>query len=307
MRLSSQNSFAASLLLASCFVWSTPASAQANIPAFTPRWSLQNGGLAWQVKDAHTDQLEMSGRQVSAVIDYGSDAQANLVLKRTVVWPMLRTIPDDTHASLIRQFSLPDSPRLSINGREVQQEKLIRVHFDGQLRLVSELANGIQLTRLLSPAPDEPALIERLILENHSGKRLQFNFAALQKIETTAANAGTHGSYVIQATSAARQGDLKDGGTTVVDVVYSARLANEMVYVDVAEQLTKRQSKLQEWRSKLVLETPEPALNAMFDFAKIRAAESIFATRGGLLHGHVITQRFGRMIRRNMRIPSSHI
>ncbi|MBC3872498.1 glucosidase family protein [Undibacterium flavidum] len=285
MRLSSQTSLAVSLLVASCFVWSTSASAQANIPTFQARWSLQNGSLAWQVKDAHTDQLEMSGRQVSAVIDYGSDAQANLVLKRTVVWPMLRTIPDDTHASLMRQFALPDSPHLSINGSDIQPEKLKRVHFDGQLRLVSELANGVQLTRLLSPAPDEPALIERLILENRSGKPLQFNFAALQKIETTTASAGTHGSYVIQANSPARQGKLKDGGITVLDVVYSARLANEMVYVDVAEQLKKRQSKLHEWRSKLVLETPEPTLNAMFDFAKIRAAESIFATRGGLLHG----------------------
>lgn len=280
MRLSSQ-----CLLVAACCAFSTLASAQANIPAFQARWSLQNGNLAWQVKDAHTDQLEMSGRQVSAVIDYGSDAQANLVLKRTIVWPMLRTIPDDTHASLIRKFELTDTPRLRINGVEVKSEKLERVQFDGQLSLRSKLADGVSLVRLLSPAPDEPALIERLILENHSGKSLQFDFSAFQKSETTPATSGTHGAYLIQANSAARQGELKDGKKISLDVIYSARLANEMVYVDVAEQLSKRQAKIKEWRSKLVLETPEPALNAMFDFAKVRAAESIFATRGGLLHG----------------------
>lgn len=280
MRLSSQ-----CLLVAACCAFSTMASAQANIPAFQARWSLQNGNLAWQVKDAHIDQLEMSGRQVSAVIDYGSDAQANLVLKRTIVWPMLRTIPDDTHASLIRKFELTDTPRLRINGVEVKSEKLERVQFDGQLSLRSKLADGVSLVRLLSPAPDEPALIERLILENHSGKSLQFDFSVFQKSETTPATSGTHGAYLIQANSSARQGELKDGKKISLDVIYSARLANEMVFVDVAEQLGKRQAKIKEWRSKLVLETPEPALNAMFDFAKVRAAESIFATRGGLLHG----------------------
>lgn len=280
MRLTSQ-----CLLVAACCAFSTLASAQATIPAFQARWSLHKGNLSWQVKDAHTDQLEMSGRQVSAVIDYGSDAQANLVLTRTVVWPMLRTIPDDTHASLIRKFELNDTPRLRINGVEVRSEKLERVQFDGQLSLSSTLGEGIKLVRLLSPAPDEPALIERLILENQSGKNIQFDFAEFQKSETTAANAGTHGAYRIEANAPARQGELKNGKKIALDVIYSARLLNEMVYVDVAEQLSKRQAKIQEWRSKLVLETPEPALNAMFDFAKIRAAESIFATRGGLLHG----------------------
>lgn len=280
MRLSTQ-----CLLVAVCCALSTVTSAQANIPAFQARWALQHGNLTWQVKDAHTDQLEMSGRQVSAVIDYGSDTRANLVLSRTVVWPMLRTIPDDTHASLIRKFELADTPRLRINGVEVNNEKLERVQFDGQLSLRSKLAEGVSLVRLLSPAPDEPALIERLILENHSGKDLRFDFAAFEKTETTPANAGTHGAYLIQASAPARQGELKDGKKMTLDVIYSARLANEMVYVDVAEQLSKRQAKVKEWRSKLVLETPEPALNAMFDFAKVRAAESIFATRGGLLHG----------------------
>jgi hypothetical protein len=37
--------------------------------------------------------------------------------------------------------------------------------------------------------------------------------------------------------------------------------------------------------SALVLETPDPVLNTAFAFAKIRAAESIYATRAGLMHG----------------------
>lgn len=35
----------------------------------------------------------------------------------------------------------------------------------------------------------------------------------------------------------------------------------------------------------LVLDTPDPVINTMFAFAKIRGAESIYDTKGGLMHG----------------------
>lgn len=259
------------------------ACGQAAIPSFTPRWKMDQHAIVLNTNVAHQDQLEMSGRQVSAVIDYGRDAQGRLQLKRTVVWPMLRTIPDDTHASLIRRFDI--TPNLKINDQAIDIERLQQVRFDGQLQLQSTVEKGVQLTRLLSPAPDEPALIERLRLHNGSGQRVRYQFDELKQMETTDAAKGTFGSYVIQVDSPARSGVLEVGQSITVDVLYRARLENEMVYIDVDEQLAKRRQKIQEWSSKLVLETPEPALNLMFNFAKLRAVESIFATRGGLLHG----------------------
>lgn len=257
----------------------------APIPAFKPRWTLDEKGVRWQVRDAHIDQVEMSGRQVSAVIEYGSDAQGALRLRRTVVWPMLRTVPDDTHASLMRHFDVSVSPHLTIDGKPVSAERLQSVRFDGQLQLQSSLSEGVLLTRLLSPAPDEPVLIERWTLHNNSSQTSHYQVSALAHTETTPAQAGVFGSYVISASSPARQGQLKPGKSVVFDVQYRAQLQNEMVYVDVQEQLEKRRAQLQDWRSKLVLETPDADINRMFQFAKIRATESIFATRGGLLHG----------------------
>ncbi|MBI3711399.1 MAG: hypothetical protein HY253_00315 [Burkholderiales bacterium] len=257
----------------------------AAIPAFKPRWTLDGQGVRWQVRDAHLDQLEMSGRQVSAVIEYGSDAQGALQLRRTVVWPMLRTVPDDTHASLLRQFDVSVSPQLRIDGKVVPAERLQTVRFDGQLALQSGLPEGLSLTRLLSPSPDEPVLIERWTLRNNSNKSISYQASALAHSETTPAQAGVFGSYVISAMSPARQGQLKPGESTLIDVQYRAQLQNEMVYLDVQEQLDKRRAQLQDWSSKLVLETPDAEINRMFQFAKIRATESIFATRGGLLHG----------------------
>jgi hypothetical protein len=271
------STFLAALLVA--------ATASAAPQAFTPRWQLDGNAIRWQVKDVHQDQLEMSGRQVSAVIDYGSQPDGTLLLERTVVWPMLRTIPDDTHASLIRKFGAEVSPAIEIDGRAASAERLQQVRFDGRLALRSELAPGLVLTRTLTPSPTEPALVERLELVNTGKNARRYSFAALERSETTPAGKGTHGAYVVEVRSPAREGELAPGARMHVDLIISGRLQNEMVYVDGSEALQERARKVEQWRSNLVLETPEPALDAMFAFSKVRAAESIFATRGGLLHG----------------------
>ncbi|MDZ7871621.1 MAG: hypothetical protein U5L02_20900 [Rheinheimera sp.] len=49
--------------------------------------------------------------------------------------------------------------------------------------------------------------------------------------------------------------------------------------------MRQRQHYVQSLQQNLQLETPDPVLNQMFAFAKLRAAESIFRTQGGLLHG----------------------
>ncbi|WP_426337382.1 hypothetical protein ACN9MY_11785 [Pseudoduganella sp. R-31] len=276
----------AALIAATLAADATAASpAHAVPPAFAPRWQIDGDAIRWQVKDVHRDQLEMSGRQVSAVIDYGSQGDGSLLLARTVVWPMLRTIPDDTHASLIRKFGAEASPVIAIDGQPAAGEHLKQVRFDGRLALRSELAPGLTLTRTLTPSPSEPALVERLELENSGQSMLHYSFGALERSETTPADRGTHGTYVIEVRSPAREGELAPGARVHVDVIISGRLQNEMVYVDGGEALQERARKVAQWRGNLVLETPEPVLDAMFAFSKIRAAESIFATRGGLLHG----------------------
>ena len=54
---------------------------------------------------------------------------------------------------------------------------------------------------------------------------------------------------------------------------------------DIERELSKRQAFIQELWGKLVLNTPDPVINTMFAFAKIRGAESIYDTACGLLHG----------------------
>src|SRR5690242_11249177 len=72
------------------------------------RWALAgDGAITWTLKDkeVHTDHIEMSGRRISAIVTYGCDSLHQLVLSRQLVFPMLRTVPNNTHASLKESFS----------------------------------------------------------------------------------------------------------------------------------------------------------------------------------------------------------
>src|SRR5690349_19518540 len=70
--------------------------------AQSPRWELvPDGGIRWNVTTSrpHTDHIEMSGQQLSAIITYGTNDRQELLVKKQLVFPMLRTIPNNTHAS----------------------------------------------------------------------------------------------------------------------------------------------------------------------------------------------------------------
>src|SRR3954464_4581170 len=82
------------------------------------RWTIdRDGGIVWNVEPAaaHEDHIEMSGRKVSAIVSYGVDAERRLVLRRQVVFPVLRTIPNDTHASLTYTYDAATMPRILID------------------------------------------------------------------------------------------------------------------------------------------------------------------------------------------------
>jgi hypothetical protein len=68
--------------------------------------------------------------------------------------------------------------------------------------------------------------------------------------------------------------------------VFTAGEAEAMpLAVDVEFEERARRERIDGFLSKLRLETPDAVLNTAFGFAKIRATESIFETKGGLMHG----------------------
>lgn len=70
------------------------------------RWNLTNDdGIEWRVKekDSHMDHIEMSGLHLAAIVHYGVQG-GKLKQKVHLVLPMLRTIPNNTHASLAHEI-----------------------------------------------------------------------------------------------------------------------------------------------------------------------------------------------------------
>jgi len=253
------------------------------------RWQLTSEGINWQVSDSHEDHLEFSGEQISAIIYYGSDQKGNLTLNRKLVWPMLRTIPNDTHASLIHDFPMTISPRISINGERDVQEQLKSVNFDGILVLNSELSsapsNAIQVNRTLSPSTTKPVMIEQINLVNQSATKATVNIEALNYRFETDIKAGVYGAYHIVANSdISGDFELAPQQAIQINVIYSATKKGQNTVFNGGEEVQKRRDYVKSLQQDLQLVTPDPILNKMFDFAKLRAAESIFRTKGGLMH-----------------------
>ena len=257
------------------------------------RWHLnQNGGITWQIKSgdkAHSDHIEMSGLKVSTVVRYGVDDDGRFLLNRGMVWPMLRTIPNDTHASLMRKLGWNPLENVLINNAQIK-EQVRSISLDGTMEVESDLPTRqgvVGLTRILFPSTTQPMFCEKYVLENKGNKAVTVEIDQVKNVITTAAEKGVNGSYrIIQALNGATYTSLQPG-QSVSFYAYTAgyKQGESEETPDIERELSKRQAFIQELWGKLVLNTPDPVINTMFAFAKIRGAESIYDTACGLLHG----------------------
>ena len=257
------------------------------------RWHLnQDGGISWEVKsgdNAHSDHIEMSGLKVSTVVRYGVDDEGKFLLNRGMVWPMLRTIPNDTHASLMRKLGWNPLENVLINNAQIK-EQVRRISLDGTMEVESDLSTRqgvVGLTRILFPSTTQPMFCEKYVLENKGNKAVTVEINQVKNVMTTAAEKGVNGSYrIIQVLNGAAYTSLQPG-QSVSFYAYTAgyEQGESEVIPDIERELGKRQAFIQELWGKLVLNTPDPVINTMFAFAKIRGAESIYDTACGLLHG----------------------
>ena len=273
------------------------------------RWQITpRGSIVWEVKKSqgkniptipHYDHIEMSGDQVSAVLRYGVNADGSFRLERSMVWPLLRTIPNDTHASLMRRFSADIPSLLIVNGRTLQQEQVKQVALDGTLTVTSEYSTEypsrketnpsrpIEVTRILFPSTELPMLCEEYVIKNKGNQDVSLLVPEYRSVYHTEASKGVDGSYTL-VHQLYNPGTflVKPGDSIVVTAAVQAHRLNESdVVPDVRVEKQKRDDFVAQMWSNLVVETPDPVLNTAFAFAKIRGSESIYKTRGGYMHG----------------------
>lgn len=254
------------------------------------RWQMNpDGSISWQIHKniPHDDHIEMSGKRISCVLRYGVAANGSFHATRSLVWPMLRTLPNNTHASLTRRFEQDAFGLVTVNYKPVGPDKVSSISLNGTLVVQSKAANGLALTREYFPSTTLPGYCELYSITNTAEKDCVVEIPSYRTSYQTDPAKGTEGSYQLRMElSNSGSFTLKTHETVRFSLFYSGyKVGEEPPAVAVEGEKEKRLTLIRELWSKLVLVTPDTVLNREFAFAKIRAAESIFETKGGPMHG----------------------
>ena len=271
------------LFLIACVAVSFTASA-------TPSWEINSrGAIQWNVDKAqlpHKDHVEMSGEQMAFVLRWAINADGALDLDRSLVFPMLRTIPNDTHASLMHRLNTDITSMVSVEEKSLYNEVTKFVEIDGMFRVVSIFDEAVEVERIIFPSMDKPFMCERYVLKNLQDEEVKVYIPEFKQNITTLPECGVDGSYLISASiQGAGTYKLKSGESLIFDAVFQAcRLTEAPLVADVDAEYAERRAFVEnDIDSALILDTPDQVVNTMFRYAKIRASESIFKTSGGYM------------------------
>ena len=233
----------------------------------------------------HTDFFEMSGLFTSAVVTYGTRG-GTLYLHRHLVFPMLRIFPNNTHGSL--QCDVPDElvPVISV-GDAPLSEQVERIELiDGTLTVTSR-CGAMAVTRRVYPSVDRACLCETVTLINCGDDPVSVGASGLETAQIHRVR-GPIAINIVERSASWRApacGVLRSGESAMLAILYTARMAHEEVpAVDAEAAYEARRARVAALTKPLSLTTGNDVLDTMYHFAKIRAGESIFRTRGGDIH-----------------------
>lgn len=266
-------------------------------------WTLSpNGnGIILTPSDAnipYEDHIEMSGEQMAFVLRWGVGSDKSFHSERSLVFPMLRTIPNNTHASLMHRMGVNIPSLVSVNGYSLAMEKVEEVKLDGYMEVASTFVSSrtrpgvvptpiVKIVREIFPSTDKPLMGEVYEIENITDKDITVYIPSFSQVFTTPAEKGVTGSYIIRG-DIIGDGSFKlaSGEKVSFGACFQAYSVGEkMIKPDLEAELAARIDYLSTIDGNLVLDTPDDVIDREFRFAKIRASESIFKTAGGYMHG----------------------
>ena len=250
------------------------------------RWKLHptEDAIVWEPRpgDLHTDDLEMAGHKCAFVVTYGQD-EDGLVLKHHPIFPTLRLRPNNTHATYQLDIPAERWPSPAVSGRPLR-ERLVRARLCGLLELETE-AEGLSILRRCYPSAGLRAAYEQVCVTNAGTEPVEFGLTCGGgEIDQTRGPMGIN----ICEVHLQRYGGpvaLAPGAKLTYAVAVTGRVANEAApREDAAEVYRRRLETIERLTAPMRLDTGNRALDLMFRFAKLRAGESVYATRYGLIH-----------------------
>ncbi len=239
----------------------------------------------------YSDNIEMDGKRVAGIVSYAIDSLGTLSIERQVFFPQLHPYIKENDPSwfvyrsyLKHTFTDDILPKLFTNNKRFAPGKLKRIDINGTIsfeHLPSE--NGIILKRQLAPSPSQRLFVEQFTLINTSKKKMSYNTT---NTSLQLKDMGTQGTFTTVVTSNIPSNIvLKPGDSVSFSLRIMAKTDQESLPDQTVEDaITQRQIFLDKISSSLVLETPNQTLNTLFEFSKIRASESIYESKLGLIH-----------------------
>lgn len=288
------------LALVAVVMMATSASAQ-------ERWhmSATDGGIVWNPTEQtlpHADHIEMSGEQMAVVLRWGVDQSGAFESERSLVFPMLRTVPNNTHASLMHRIATDVPSLISVGGLAMKNEQVSQVSINGAVRVKSIFSVGksnigsgrgttptptIEMERVIFPTVDKAAMCEIYTLKNISNRERIVYVPNFEQVYTTLPEKGVTGSYLVEL-SLSGEGTYKlapEQSLTVVATLQAYRQGESPVELNAEAELAARMAFVEgDIDGALVLDTPDDVIDRVFRMAKLRASESICKTAGGYMH-----------------------
>lgn len=238
-----------------------------------------------------SDNIEMSGKKVSAIVQYSLDDNGYLQLERDVIYPQLRTFnktnePDwKKYRAYFRQTYTDDIlPRLSVNKGTLIPGPIDSIEIASKLTFYHAPVKGIRIQRTLMPSMEERLFVEKWIVQNIAD---EVQDLTIGNSRYASSEMGYKGTYHLNVYSdASSKITLQPNEEYTFGTYFAAGIDNETVGgFEVRTVEKQRDVFLAEMKDNLILKTSNKVLNTLFYFSKIRAAESIFySSTMGYIH-----------------------
>jgi hypothetical protein len=250
-----------------------------------------NAGITWDITTEkrlpHNDDIEMSGSLVSGIIKYKVNPNKRVEILRDIIFPQLRkysTSSESIYRAYLRsEYSDDILPIISIDKQRYETGTLDSARINGKLSFYFKEKDGIQVIRSFFPSMNSRCFVEKWTLINKGSKPQDLSIGATEFNQT---ELGWHGQYNRNIRTDAKSNiTLKPGDNYEFGIYFNATLNRETPPTNKLTEVEESRDLFLDTISRnLILKTPDKVINTLFYFSKIRAAESIFRSRLGLVH-----------------------
>ena len=235
------------------------------------RWYILENKRITETKEleGHNEFLEMSGQCVSGIVNYGVQ-DGKLILTRDIAFPSFRIQPNNTYGSYcIRGIKFPN-----FLGAEIFD----KAQLSGILTFYSHTDKAL-IRRRFYPSTMLSCFYEDIEITAERTD-VPLSYEEIKRLET---KLGCEGYIYVDRVADKKSIVVKKGNTFRVIFTYRAYFANENPPFE-ADALEKRMARVEELIDECDLTTGIDVIDTEFAFAKIRAGESLFKTKKGLIH-----------------------